>query len=132
MGRSKGFSLIEMLIVLAIIAGITGLLVSNLDSIFGGSKEQMAHIFANEVVKTPLMAYKINIGSYPSTAEGLQALVEAPRGKEHKWKGPYMESLPKDPWGNDYFYACPGVHNRAAYDIWSMGSPTKGKEIGNW
>ncbi|MDR2436166.1 MAG: type II secretion system major pseudopilin GspG [Puniceicoccales bacterium] len=132
MSRSKGFSLVEILIVLAIIAGITGLLVSNLDGIFGSSKEQIAHIFVNEALKAPLMAYKMNIGNYPSTAEGLQALVEAPSGKEHKWRGPYVESMPKDPWGNDYLYAYPGVHNRAMYDVWSMGSPSKGKEIGNW
>jgi general secretion pathway protein G len=121
-----------MLIVLAIIAGITGLLVSNLDGIFGSSKEQIAHIFVNETVKAPLVAYEISEGSYPPTAEGLKALVEAPESRKNKWKGPYMESLPKDPWGNDYCYACPGTHNKTKYDIWSNGNPGKNEKIGNW
>ncbi|MDR1255947.1 MAG: type II secretion system major pseudopilin GspG [Puniceicoccales bacterium] len=132
MSRNRGFSLIEILIVLAIIAGLTGLLVSNLDSIFGSSKEQIAHIFANETVRAPLMAYKINVGEYPSTAEGLKALMKAPADKEHRWRGPYLESLPKDPWGNDYCYAYPGLHNGAKYDVWSRGNPGKDEKIGNW
>jgi general secretion pathway protein G len=131
-GRCRGFSLVEILIVLAIIAGITGLLVSNLDGIFGSSREQIVRIFVNEIVKAPLMAYKVNVGNYPSTADGLKALIEAPLDEEHRWKGPYMESLPKDPWGNDYCYACPGAHNGAKYDVWSRGSPGKNEEIGNW
>jgi general secretion pathway protein G len=129
---NRGFSLIEMLVVLAIIAGITGLLVSNLDKIFGSSKEQIAGIFVNDTVKTSLMAYKINVGNYPSTEEGLRALVEAPIGKERRWKGPYLESLPRDPWGNDYNYACPGTHNRAKYDVWSNGDSNSNRKIGNW
>ncbi|MDR0679909.1 MAG: type II secretion system major pseudopilin GspG [Puniceicoccales bacterium] len=132
MSKNRGFSLIEMLIVLAIMAGIIGLLVTNMDGIFSRSKEQMARIFVSETVKIPLMAYKISIGEYPSTAEGLKALVNAPAGKERRWKGPYMESLPQDPWGNDYRYAYPGVHNKAKYDVWSNGSLNKGEKIGNW
>jgi general secretion pathway protein G len=120
-----------MLVVLAIIAGITGLLVSNLDRIFGSSKEQIASIFVNDTIKTSLLAYKINIGNYPSTEEGLKALVEAPRGKERLWKGPYVEILPKDPWGNEYKYAFPGMHNIGKYDVWSGGANSR-EAIGNW
>lgn len=99
MNKTKGFSLVEILIVLAIIAGITGIVVSNLDTIFSSSKQQIASLFVNESIKVPLMAYKINMGEYPSTNEGLQSLITAPVGKERNWHGPYIESIPKDPWG---------------------------------
>lgn len=130
--KSKGFSLIEILIVLAIIAGMTGIIVSNLDNIFGSSKQQIANLFVNETIKVPLMAYKINIGDYPSSTEGLNALLISPIGKEHRWKGPYIESIPKDPWGNDYHYTYPGIHNKSKYDIWSDGDANKNQKIGNW
>lgn len=128
----KSFSLIELLVVLAMIAGITGIMVSNLDNIFASNKQQLASLFVNETVKVPLMAYKINMGDYPSTAEGLSALLVAPTGKERNWCGPYIESIPKDPWQQDYHYTYPGTHNKDRYDIWSEGNPKSKKVIGNW
>lgn len=131
--RQAGFSLIEILIVLALIAAIIGLLVTNLDKILGGSKEKVAKAFI-ENLETPLMAYRLDIGTYPSTDEGLQALRSAPAGKEKRWKGPYLKKLPEDPWNNQYQYRFPGVKNPDSYDVWSFG-PTgvaNEKEIGNW
>lgn len=128
-----GFSMIEILLVLALIAGIIGLLVTNLDKILGGSKEKLAKAFI-ENLETPLMAYRLDVGTYPSTDEGLQALRTAPSGKEKRWKGPYLKKLPEDPWNNPYQYRFPGVKNSDSYDVWSFG-PTgvaNEKEIGNW
>ncbi len=132
MKNKNGFSLIEILVILAIIAGITGLMITNLDNIFSNNKQQLASLFVNDTIKIPLMAYKINIGDYPNTTEGLSALLEAPIGKEKIWCSPYIESLPKDPWGQDYHYAYPGTYNKNKYDIWSDGDPNKKKKIGNW
>ena len=83
----SGFSLIEILIVIALIAVIAGLAISNIGGIFGGQQEKAAKIFVTQSLKIPLTAYKIDIGSYPSTAEGLQALIQAPSNKSGSWRG---------------------------------------------
>ena len=132
--RKKGFSLIEILIVIALIAMLAGLVVTNLDTIMGSNQEKIAKTFVTTTLKVPLTQYRFHTGSYPSTEEGLQALRRPPSGKEAKWKGPYIESMPLDPWGNEYQYQFPGTHNKNGYDLWSTG-PTPddpGAIIGNW
>lgn len=77
-----------------------------------------------DTVPVALIPYRIDVGEYPSTTEGLRALVEAPKGKEEKWKGPYLKELPLDPWSNPYQYRYPGVKNEKGskgYDLWSFG-----------
>jgi general secretion pathway protein G len=84
--------------------------------------------------KTPLDAYQLDIGNYPTSGEGLQALLAPPGDlmNQTKWQGPYLEAdaIPLDPWGNYYQYAYPGMHHSDGYDIWTI-SP-EGVEIGNW
>jgi general secretion pathway protein G len=133
----SGFSLIEILIVIALIAVIAGLAISNIGGIFGGQQEKAAKIFVTQSLKIPLTAYKIDIGSYPSTAEGLQALIQAPANKSGIWKKPYIEELPTDPWGNPYQYRFPGsknVNGSSGYDVWSLGpdGTESADDIGNW
>ena len=131
--RKSGFSLIEILIVIALIAVLATLSIGKLDTIFGASQEKTASMFVKSSVKAPLIAYKLDIGSYPSTEEGLAALMKPPTGKEAKWRGPYVEQDPVDPWGNPYKYQFPGAKNISAarsYDIWTLDED--GKEIGNW
>ena len=83
-----------------------------------------------------LDAYRLDMREYPSTEDGLQALVEAPRGAENYREGGYVRRLPDDPWGNPYQYAYPGQHGML--DIWSLGRDGRegGEEldadIGNW
>lgn len=125
----------EILIVIALIAGIVGLVVANLDVLLGSNKEKIAEVFVNESVKTPLMAYKINIGNYPSTEEGINALATPPPEKAARWRGPYIEKIPVDPWGNPYHYRYPGTRNTRSYDLWSNGpNGIEGDQddIGNW
>lgn len=131
--NKSGFSLIEMLIVLALIALIIGLVVTNLGKILGGSEEKVAKAFI-QGLETPLMAYRLDIGTYPSTDEGLQALRSAPAGKEKRWNGPYLKKLPLDPWKHPYQYRFPGEKNPDSYDVWSYGAAgvPNDKEIGNW
>jgi general secretion pathway protein G len=77
----SGFTLLEILIVLAIIGLLVGLGVKNADKILGGSQEAVAGIFVNDTLKTSLVRYRIDMGDYPSTAEGLQALATAPAAR---------------------------------------------------
>jgi len=135
----RGFTLVEILVVLAIIALLVGLTISNVDTLFGGSKKDVAKLFVTTSLKTPLMAYRIQMGDYPSTEEGLQALFAAPANKADRWRGPYVAEGTKypllDPWDEPYQYRCPGVHNKNSYDVWSKGpDKTDGTDddIGNW
>jgi general secretion pathway protein G len=135
----RAFTLLEILVVLAIIGLLVGLAVTRVGGIFGAKQEDIARLFVNSSVKTPLTAYRIDMGGYPSTAEGIQALVTAPQGKADNWKGPYIESpggkLPLDPWQEPYVYRFPGVRNKDSYDLYSKGADkTEGTpdDIGNW
>jgi general secretion pathway protein G len=136
---SRGFTLLEILVVLAIIGLLVGLVVTNTDKIFGQSQEAVARIFVRDSLKTPLVRYRIDMGDYPSTNEGLAALLTAPNGTADKWRGPYMDAaggkLPVDPWGQPYEYRYPGVKNPGGYDLYSKG-PDKtadtADDIGNW
>jgi len=137
LGSNKGFSLIEIIIVIALMGTLATFMIGNLGNLFSGGQQDAAKLWVDTTIKTPLMRYRIDIGSYPSTEEGLNALLKAPEGKEERWKGPYVEKMAKDPWSNPYQYRFPGVKNANGangYDVWSWG-PT-GKEsddvIGNW
>ena len=135
--RKSAFTLIEILIVIALIAVIATLAIGNITRIFGGQQDKVAAIFVNQSVKLGFTAYKIDVGSYPSTEEGIKALMKAPAGKESKWKGPYIDDLPLDPWGNAYQYKFPGsknINGASGYDIWSLGpdGTESADDIGNW
>jgi general secretion pathway protein G len=133
----RAFTLLEIMIALAILALLVGLAVTNLDTVFGNAQGTTAKLFVSEAVKLPLTSYRIAMGDYPSTAEGLQALVAAPASKAEQWRGPYLADgkIPSDPWGEPYVYRYPGVKNKTGYDIFSKGpDKTEGTadDIGNW
>ena len=131
----KGFTLLEIVIAIALLAIIVGAVVTNVEGIFSSGQESVARMFVEDTVKTPLMQYRINMGSYPSTEEGLAALVNAPEQRRERWKGPYVSKLPEDPWGNPYKYRYPGVKNPSSYDVWSTGPDKQDgtdDDIGNW
>ena len=136
MRATRGFTLLEILVVLAIIGLLVSLAVSNIDQLFGGAKEDTARIFVTQSMKVPLSQYQIHMGDYPTTAEGLQSLVSPPARAEGRWRGPYLKDgkLPKDPWGRDYQYRFPGTKNKGGYDLWSTGPDAIENEndIGNW
>lgn len=136
---SRGFTLVEILLALTIIGMLVAVAVSKIDGIFGQSQEQIARLFVGDSMKTAMLRYRMDIGDYPSTAEGLKALVTAPEEKVDRWKGPYIESkggeLPKDPWGEPYQYRCPGTRNADGYDLFSKGkdhAADTADDIGNW
>ncbi|PXA04514.1 type II secretion system protein GspG [Coraliomargarita sinensis] len=135
--QQAGFSLIEILIVIALIAILVTVTIGNLDNIFGGQQEKVAGIFVSQTAKIGFQAYKLDVGNYPSTEEGISALVKAPAGKDSRWKGPYLEEVPLDPWGNAYQYRFPGsknINGARGYDIWSLGPDgvESADDIGNW
>ena len=90
-----------------------------------------------DALTSPLTLYRIHAGDYPSTAQGLDALIHCPQGLESKWHGPYLDDSKKllDPWGHPFQYRYPGTHNTIGYDLWSLGpdgQPDTADDIGNW
>jgi general secretion pathway protein G len=135
----RGFTLLEILIAVAIVGMLVGLAVTNTDKILGQSQDGVAKLFVNESLKTSLVRYRIDLGDYPSTDEGIKALITAPDGKSDRWRGPYIEAksgkVPVDPWGQDYQYRYPGTHNTESFDLFSMGRDKAADtpdDIGNW
>ena len=133
----RAFTLLEILVVLAIIGLLAGLAITNVDKIFGGAQVSTVEIFVKESMKTALVSYRLHMGDYPSTSEGLQALATRPANKADRWFGPYVADgkIPSDPWGEPYQYAYPGTRNKGGYDLWSKGPDRQSgtaDDIGNW
>jgi len=135
----RGFTLLEILLALALLGLLAGVLITNTGNIFGQGQEATARIFVNDSMKIALTRYRMDVGDYPSTSEGLAALVTAPGNKAERWRGPYVEApggkIPLDPWGEPYRYRYPGTKNKGSYDLYSTG-PDKSDgtedDIGNW
>jgi general secretion pathway protein G len=111
--------------------------VTNVGGLFSSSQKDVAKMFVSQSLQAPLEVYKIHMGDYPTTAEGLQALISAPANRAERWRGPYLKDnkIPNDPWGEPYQYRYPGVKNKDRYDLWSKGPDrTDGTDddIGNW
>lgn len=121
--RQRGFTLIELLVVLVILGLLAALAGPKVIGYLGGAKSDTAKLQVEEL-GSALDLYHLEVGRYPSTQEGLQALVQAPGGVD-KWKGPYLKKkdVPKDPWGNDYHYESPGQHG--VYDLSSLGADNR-------
>ena len=83
--------------------------------------------------KTALDEFQLDNGFYPTGTNGLMALLQRPPGATN-WHGPYIEALPKDPWGRDYRYECPGKHTAVGYpyDLWSLGGRPVNSIIANY
>ena len=120
----RGFTLIELMVVIVILGILAGLIVPR---IMGRPEEakQLKAKLTIESLETSLRLYKLDNGAYPSTEQGLAALIAAPDTgtSSNNWReGGYIEKgrVPQDPWGNDFIYLSPGVHGE--YDIISYGS----------
>ncbi|TMH60112.1 MAG: type II secretion system protein GspG [Betaproteobacteria bacterium] len=125
--RTRGMTLIEILVVLVLIGVVMGIVGGNFIQRGEKAKRDAARIEIGQIGQT-LDLFKLEVGRYPTSQEGLQALIAQPSGVNN-WNGPYWKksTVPKDPWGNDYLYAFPGQHG--AYDIVSYGAD--GKEGGD-
>ena len=134
--KGGGFTLLELLVVLAILGLLAGLVGPRVINYLGGSKSQAARVQIADFEQA-LDLYRLDVGHYPSNEQGLQALVAAPSGVSG-WNGPYLRrnTLPNDPWGRPYRYTYPGEHG--IFDIYTLGADGRsGGEgenavIGNW
>lgn len=133
----SGFSLIELLVVLTIIALLGAVVgpqvIRNLDR----AKSDTAKIQIDDL-GAALDLHYLDLGRYPTTAEGLNALISAPAALSAGWNGPYLKkgTVPQDPWGNDYRYESPG--NNGVYDLFTYGADNQAggdddnKDIVSW
>ncbi len=138
--RQRGFTLIELMVVIVILGILATLIVPNIMDTPDEAKQAKAKVDIT-ALETALKMYKLHNGSYPTTEQGLQALVSPPEtgSGANNWKqGGYLEKgkVPLDPWGNDYVYLSPGVH--MDFDITSFGADGvpggegKNRDINNW
>ena len=122
----SGVTLLELLVVLGIIAMLAGIVGPQVMKHMGESKTKAAKVQIEDLSATIDM-YKLDVGTYPTTNEGLNALIESPNTAK-RWNGPYLQKskVPLDPWQNEYHYLSPGEHGK--FDLYSYGAD--GKEGG--
>jgi len=133
-GSYRGFTLIELLLVLVILAALAAIVTPK----FARRSEQARITAARTQIsqfEVALDAFEIDIGRYPSSSEGLRALVEQPSNAEG-WQEAYLKrDVPRDPWDNEYVYKYPGQYNENGYDLYSYGPDGKQggeDDIVNW
>ena len=132
--RRNGFTLIELLLVLVILAVLAAVVVPK----FTNRSEQARLTAARtdiHILEGALDQFEIDCGHYPTSDEGLGALLQPPPNVQN-WHGAYIKGgqIPKDPWGNPYIYRFPGVHNANQYDLYSFGPDGRegNDDIDNW
>ena len=118
--KQTGFTLLELLVVLGIIAMLAGLVGPQVMKHMGESKVKAAKVQIEDLAQT-LDMYKLDVGSYPTSDQGLNALIESPDGAA-RWNGPYLRKskVPLDPWQQEYKYTSPGEHGK--FVVTSLGA----------
>jgi general secretion pathway protein G len=121
--KQTGFTLLELLVVLGIIAMLAGIVGPQVMKHMGESKTKAAKVQIEDLAAT-LDMYKLDLGTYPTSEEGLRALIESPEGAK-RWNGPYLSKskIPLDPWQNEYHYVSPGEHGK--FDLFTFGADNK-------
>jgi general secretion pathway protein G len=140
--RERGFTLIEIMAVVVII-GMLMAIVGN--AIVGNIRKARITTTRAQIqsLETAITTYQMDNGRFPSTDQGLRALIEKPTGapEPYDWRpGGYLSKreLPRDAWGNEFQYAAPGEHNPDSFDLWSLGGDAKPggveeeADLGNW
>ena len=135
--NDRGFTLIEVLLVVILLAVIASMVVPRLTGRSRKAKISIARTDILGSIPTALDLYELDNGAYPTTEQGLQALLTEPTSPPvpRKWSGPYLKRAPLDPWDNPYQYRHPGAHNTDEYDLFSFGPDGQeggGDDITNW
>lgn len=125
----RGMTLIEIMVVVVIISLVAGVVGVSVLQRLGDAQRKLAFTQIRNLADS-LDLYRLSTNKYPSATEGLQALV-TPKDNTK----PFLSNVPKDPWGNDYVYVYPGVHNPGSFDLMSYGPDGVaggGDDVGNW
>lgn len=133
---NAGFTLLELLVVLAIMGLLAAIVGPQVLRYLGSSRTQAAKIQIENIAAS-LDHFQLDVGRYPTTEEGLDALITAPPAAPN-WNGPYLKkpSALVDPWGHKYLFAVPGKHGDT--DVWTLGSDNapggtgEARDVGNW
>jgi general secretion pathway protein G len=132
---ASGFTLIELMLVLVILATLSAIVLPKLTGHSQRAKVVSAKTQISQL-DVALDAFEIDLGRYPTTVEGLRALVERPTADSDGWQQPYLKrDIPLDPWGGEYVYRYPGQYNPDGYDLYSCGPDGKlggDDDITNW
>ena len=131
-----GFTLLELLVVLAIMGMLAAIIAPQVIKYLGTSRTQTAKVQIQNVMSA-LELYRLDVGRYPTQQEGLEGLVTAPPTAQN-WNGPYLkkDSALKDPWGTPYVYANPGQHGEV--DVYTLGQDKapggtgEAQDVGSW
>jgi general secretion pathway protein G len=119
--QGAGFTLMEIMLVVLIIALLAAMLIGNSADYLGFGQDTRAKADMN-TIKVNLTIYRGGAGNYPSTAQGLKAMVSRPDGEPRPvtWRQ-ITDKVPIDPWGNEFIYVCPGQKNPGSFDLYSAG-----------
>lgn len=136
--KRRGFTLIEILVVVIIIATLAAAIALSLSS--KPDEARVARVHSDiSTLETAIENFKLDMRRYPTQEEGLSVLDKKPDGDDAaRWKGPYTKRVEQDPWDHDYIYVIPGTKNENGFDLSSLGADNRegGKgydtDIGNW
>ena len=121
--RDPLYTILELLVVIALLGLLIGLVGPRVMKLFGSSKHRIAGQSITQLADV-LDFYKLDMGGYPTTAQGLRALVTAPSGTAGRWRGPYLKQngVSLDPWGRPFQYRSPSTRTGRAYDVYTLGA----------
>ena len=131
--RKAGFTLIELMLVVVIIGALVAMVMPRLTGRGEQARVAAATADINANIATALKLYELDNGNFPSSSEGLNALLVKPSSARN-WNGPYLERKPLDPWGKEYEYKSPGEHRKSDYDLYSLGKDgvESADDVKNW
>jgi general secretion pathway protein G len=131
--KKEGFTLIELMLVVIIIGALVAMVMPRLTGRGEQARVTAAEADIKANIATALKLYELDNGSFPTSEEGLSALLSKP-GSAINWNGPYLERKPLDPWGREYQYKYPSEHNTVDYDLYSLGKDgvESADDVKNW